>query len=101
MFRTFTVHPEAEINPQEADPFFVRMTDIYVQWTKSPRMSLTVGKHGVPFTMDGSTSSKEMIAIDRSNLTNNLWFTEEYLPGSACRAGPTGGPIEPGCTVRQ
>ena len=81
MFRTYTVHLEAEINPQEAEPFFVRMTDVYVQWTKSPRLSLTVGKHGVPFTMDGSTSSKEMIAIDRSNLTNNLWFTEEYLPG--------------------
>jgi phosphate-selective porin OprO/OprP len=31
--------------------------------------------------MDGSTSSKELIAIDRSNLTNNIWFTEEYLPG--------------------
>jgi phosphate-selective porin OprO/OprP len=44
-------------------------------------MVLTVGKQGVPFTMDGSTSSKELITIDRSNLTNNIWFTEEYLPG--------------------
>jgi phosphate-selective porin OprO/OprP len=81
LFRTITVHLEAELNPQEAEPFFVRMTDVYVQWTKSSRASLTVGKHGVPFTMDGLTSSKELIAIDRSNLTNNLWFTEEYLPG--------------------
>jgi phosphate-selective porin OprO/OprP len=81
LFRSLTVHAEAELNPQETDPLFVRMTDVYVQWTKSPRFSLTAGKHGVPFTMDGSTSSKELIAIDRSNLTNNLWFTEEYLPG--------------------
>ncbi len=81
LFRTITFHAEADLNPQETDPFFVRMTDLYVQWTKSPRLALTVGKHGVSFTMDGSTSSKELIAIDRSNLTNNIWFTEEYLPG--------------------
>ena len=81
LFRTITFHAEVEINPQEADPLFERMTDLYVQWAKSSRVALTVGKHGVPFTMDGSTSSKELIAIDRSNLTNNLWFTEEYLPG--------------------
>ena len=81
LFRTVTLHAEAELNPQEAEPFFVRMTDVYVQWTQSARVALTVGKHGVPFTMDGSTSSKELVAIDRSNLTNNLWFTEEYLPG--------------------
>jgi phosphate-selective porin OprO/OprP len=27
------------------------------------------------------TSSKELIAVDRSALTNNIWFTEEYIPG--------------------
>jgi phosphate-selective porin OprO/OprP len=81
LFRTITFHAEADLNPQETDPFFVRMTDLYVQWTKSSRLAVTVGKHAVNFTMDGSTSSKELIAIDRSNLTNNIWFTEEYLPG--------------------
>ena len=80
LFRTITFHAEADVNPQE-EPFFVRMTDLYVQWTKSARLAITVGKQAVNFTMDGSTSSKELIAIDRSNLTNNLWFTEEYLPG--------------------
>jgi phosphate-selective porin OprO/OprP len=79
--RSFLFHAEADLNPQEAEPFFLRMTDLYVQWTKSPRLAITVGKHAVNFTMDGSTSSKELIAIDRSNLTNNIWFTEEYLPG--------------------
>jgi phosphate-selective porin OprO/OprP len=81
VFRRFLFHAEAELNPQEADPLFVRMTDLYVQWTKSARLAITVGKHAVSFTMDGSTSSKELIAIDRSNLANNIWFTEEYLPG--------------------
>jgi phosphate-selective porin OprO/OprP len=81
LFRTFTLHGEVELNPQEADPLYVRFTDLYLQWSRSGRLALTLGKHGVPFTMDGSTSSKELIAIDRSNLTNNIWFTYEYIPG--------------------
>lgn len=81
LFRTFTLHGEVELNPQEADPLYVRTTDLYLLWSRSGRLALTAGKHGVPFTMDGSTSSKELIAVDRSNLTNNIWFTYEYLPG--------------------
>jgi phosphate-selective porin OprO/OprP len=81
LFRTFTLHSEVELNPQEADPFYVRFTDFYVQWTKSGRFVLTAGKQGVPFTIDGATSSKELLTIDRSNLTNNIWFPQEYMPG--------------------
>lgn len=81
MFRTVTLHVEVELNPQEADPLYVRLTDMYVQWSRSGRLALTVGKHSVPFTMDGSTSSKELLTIDRSNVSNNMWFTEEYVPG--------------------
>jgi phosphate-selective porin OprO/OprP len=77
----FTLHTEVEVNPQEADPFYMRLTDAYVQWSQSERFNLTVGKHGVLFTMDGSTSSKELLAIDRSNLSNNIWFPQEYMPG--------------------
>lgn len=81
LFRTFTLHGEVELNPQERDPLYVRMTDLYVQWSRDSAFALTVGKHGVPFTMDGATSSKELLAIDRSNLTNNMWFPYEYIPG--------------------
>lgn len=90
LFRTFTLHAEVELNPQETDPLYVRSTDLYLQWSRSGRLALTVGKHGVPFTMDGATSSKELLAIDRSNLTNNIWFTYEYVPGVsiAVRAAP-------------
>ena len=79
--RTFTLHAEAELNPQEHDPLYLRMTDFYLQWARSGRLAMTVGKQGVLFTMDGSTSSKELLAIDRSNLTNNIWFPQEYMPG--------------------
>jgi phosphate-selective porin OprO/OprP len=81
LFRSITIHGELELNPQEADPFYVRLTDMYVQWNKSARLAVTVGKHGVPFTIDGATSSKELLTIDRSNLANNIWFPQEYMPG--------------------
>ena len=81
LFRTFTLHAEAEFNPQEADPVYSRLTDVYLQWSRDGRFALTVGKHSAPFTMDGATSSKELLAIDRSNLTNNIWFPQEYIPG--------------------
>ena len=81
LFRTFTLHGEVELNPQERDPLYVRLTDMYLQWSRSPRLVITAGKHSIPFTMDGATSSKDLLTIDRSNLTNNIWFPQEYLPG--------------------
>jgi phosphate-selective porin OprO/OprP len=81
LFRQLTVHVEAEFNPQERDPFYMRLTDTYVEWSRSPDLAVTVGKQGVPFTMDGSTSSKELLTIDRSNVSNNMWFPQEYMPG--------------------
>ena len=74
-------HAEVELNPQETDPLYVRMTDLYVQWNKSARLVLTVGKQGVPFTVDGATSSKDLITIDRSSVGTNIWFPQEYMPG--------------------
>jgi phosphate-selective porin OprO/OprP len=81
LFRKLTVHGEVELNPQEKDPLYVRITDMYLEWNRSDQLVATIGKHAAPFTMDGSTSSKELLTIDRSNLANNLWFTLEYFPG--------------------
>ena len=81
LFKTFLLHVEAELNPQEMDPLYMRLTDAYLQWSRSGRFVVTAGKHSIPYTMDGATSSKELITIDRSNLTNNIWFPQEYLPG--------------------
>ena len=79
----FTLHVEVELNPQERDPLYQRFTDFYVQWSRNPKLVVTAGKHSVPFTMDGATSSKELLAIDRSNLSNNIWFPQEYIPGAS------------------
>lgn len=90
MFRNYLVHAEIEVNPQERDPFYVRFTDAYVTWQKHPKAVITVGKQSLPFTQEGATSSKELITVDRSNLVNNIWFTQEYMPGVSVsgRAAP-------------
>ena len=81
LFNQFTLHAEAEFNPQERNPFYKRFTDFYLEWSRGAPLAVTVGKQGVPFTIDGSTSSKELLTIDRSNLANNMWFPQEYVPG--------------------
>lgn len=79
--KNYLFHAELEVNPQEHNPFYVRFTDLYVAWQKNPKSVIQVGKQSIPFTQEGATSSKELITIDRSNLANNIWFTQEYMPG--------------------
>lgn len=80
LFQHVTLHSEVDLQPQE-DPVYQRLTDTYISWSRSDELEITIGKHSAPFTMDGSTSSKELIAVDRANLANNLWFPQEYFPG--------------------
>jgi phosphate-selective porin OprO and OprP len=81
LFRNYTMHVEVEVNPQEHDPFYDRLTDAYIAWSTTPKVVVTAGKQSVPFTGEGATSSRELITIDRSPLANNIWFTEEYMTG--------------------
>ncbi len=76
----FTAHAEAEFQPEDA-PLYQRITDAYIGWSPCDEFGIKVGKQGMGFTLDGKTSSKELLTIDRSNLSNNLWFTNEYIPG--------------------
>ena len=76
-----TLHTEAEYDPNGGNLNYLRLTDTYIAWAPSDAFALTVGKQGASFTLDGQTSSKELITIDRSNLANNLWFPEEYITG--------------------
>ena len=88
--RDYLFHVEVEVNPQERDPFYLRITDAYVAWQKHPKAVITVGKQAVQFTQEGATSSRELVTLDRSNLANNIWFTQEYMPGLSVsgRAAP-------------
>lgn len=81
LFEDFTAHAEADFDPDEA-PVYQRLTDAYLRWAPCKNFDLTLGKQSMGFTLDGQTSSKELLTVDRNNLSNNLWFTTEYLPGA-------------------
>jgi len=87
MFHDFLIHGEVDLQPEEAQ-VYQKLTDCYVAWSENPEFVFTAGKQSAPFTMDGSTSSKELIAIDRANLANNLWFPQEYVPGVSASGQP-------------
>lgn len=80
VFENFTLRAEADFQP-EADPFYRRITEASIGWSACEAFQLKVGKQAMGFTLDGKTSSRELLAIDRSNLTNNLWFNNEHIPG--------------------
>jgi phosphate-selective porin OprO/OprP len=80
VFQTITLHAEVDLN-LEGDEVYSKLTDSYVQWSPDKRFNFTVGKQSVKFTLDGSISSTSLITIDRSNIANNFWFPDEYVPG--------------------
>ena len=88
MFQDFTVHAEVDIAPED-DPLYNRLTDAYIAWSGLEDIEITLGKQSAPFTLDGSTSSKRLLTIDRSNVANNLWFTQEYFPGLTIYGEPS------------
>jgi phosphate-selective porin OprO/OprP len=90
LFRTLTLQVEADFNPQERDPFYKRLTDVKLEWAPNENVEFAIGKQSVPFTLDGATSSKELLTIDRSNLATNMWFPQEYMPGLSLAGGNSG-----------
>ncbi|MBU0669080.1 MAG: OprO/OprP family phosphate-selective porin [Alphaproteobacteria bacterium] len=80
LFDRLEAHVQADID-LEGGPLYSRLTDAYLAWEFSEAAELAIGKQSVQFTLDGSTSSNELLTIDRSNVANNLWFTTEYVPG--------------------
>lgn len=78
--RDFEAKVEADLN-LEGGPLYNRLTDAYIAYRFSDAARLGVGKQSVKFTLDGATSSNELLTIDRSNVANNFWFTDEYMPG--------------------
>lgn len=77
----FVLTAEADYGWEGGRLVYNKLTDAYVGWRPSKAVNVRVGKHSAPFTLDGMTSSTKLTTIDRSNLANNIWFTEEYIPG--------------------
>ena len=82
MFDDWKVHLEANFDLNE-DPgdWYTNLTDAYIQFSPRKEFGLKVLKQSVGFTLDGATSSKRLLTMERNNLTNNLWFTAEYFNG--------------------
>lgn len=82
-FQKLDLHVEADFDPQNPTPLYGRLTDAYLAWKFNDAFRLSLGKLSVKFTLDGATSSNELLTIDRNNLSNNLWFSTEYISGIA------------------
>ncbi|MCB1077931.1 MAG: hypothetical protein KDM64_08910 [Verrucomicrobiae bacterium] len=85
ILNSFTLHSEGEFDLNEGDPFYERLTDTYLAWEVNDELEFKFGKQSAPFTMDGATSSKELIRPERSVLAENLWFPTEYFTGVAAK----------------
>lgn len=80
-YDNFILHAEADIDLVDSDPLYNKLTDTYIGWSKSEELEIKLGKHGAGFTLDGATSSKSLIRMERSLLSHNMWFPEEYFTG--------------------
>lgn len=75
-----------DLNESSGD-WYNRLTDAYVGWKPDSDTQLKILKHSAGFTLDGATSSKKLLTLQRNNLTNNLWFTAEYFTGVSLSGG--------------
>lgn len=89
LFNKITVHSEMDMDLNNHDPIYNRLTDSYISWAANDTWTIKVGKQSAPFTLDGATSSKKLIAIERSKVAGNLWFGNEYFSGITV-SGETG-----------
>jgi phosphate-selective porin OprO/OprP len=80
-FNNFTIHSEADLNLNDPEPLYNRLTDTYIAWHPTDGWKLKVGKQSAGFTLDGATSSKKLYRMERSLIGGNIWFKNEYFTG--------------------
>ena len=76
----YALEADLKLNEDFSDAYN-RLTDANVTWLANDNTSIKVLKQSTGFTLDGRTSSKKLLTLQRNNLTNNLWFTKEYFTG--------------------
>lgn len=77
-----TVKIKAEmITAENLDPFYSSMRDAYLDWSPTKAFTFRVGKFEPKFTKEYSTSSREIITFERSQLVNQ--FKPDYAGGAA------------------
>jgi phosphate-selective porin OprO/OprP len=84
LYQDWVLHLEGEFElHNDLGNSYSRLTDAYIGWFPDKAFSLKLLKQSAGFTLDGATSSKKLLTMQRNNLTNNLWFTAEYFTGAA------------------
>ena len=82
VFEDWVFHIEGDFDLNKSfGQMYSRLTDAYVGWSPTKNLDLKLLKQSVGFTLDGATSSKSLLTMQRNTLTNNLWFTREYFTG--------------------
>ncbi|MDH3567991.1 MAG: OprO/OprP family phosphate-selective porin, partial [Desulfobacteraceae bacterium] len=83
LFQDWVLHIEGDWDLNEnLGETYNRLTDAYIGWHPGKNWYLKILKQSAGFTLDGATSSKKLLTLQRNNLTNNLWFTAEYFTGA-------------------
>lgn len=86
IFRQWVLHIEGEFDLNESlGDAYTRLTDAYVGWSPKKNLNLKVLKQTAGFTLDGATSSRKLLTMERNDLTNNLWFIREYFTGISAK----------------
>lgn len=84
MFDNWGLHIEGDWNFNNSlDDSYNRLTDANISWSPNQQTKVKLLKHSAGFTLDGATSSKRLLTLQRNNVTNNLWFTAEYFTGAS------------------
>ncbi len=81
VFGSLTLHSEADMNLNDPEPLYKKLTDANLAWVSPSGMKIKLGRQSAPFTLDGSTSSKKLYTLERSKVSGNLGFPKEYFPG--------------------
>lgn len=83
LFQDWVLHVEGDWDLNESlGEAYNRLTDAYISWHPGKKWDLKILKQSAGFTLDGATSSKKLLTLQRNNLSNNLWFTAEYFTGA-------------------
>jgi phosphate-selective porin OprO/OprP len=77
---TLQLEGDFDLN-NEFDDLYNRLTDAYIGYSPGTQWDVKILKQSVGFTLDGATSSKKLLTMQRNNVTNNLWATDEYFSG--------------------
>ena len=81
LFNGLAIHSEADMDLNNPDSLYKKLTDTNLAWTSPSGMKIKVGRQSAPFTLDVSTSSKKLYTLERSKVAGNLGFSREYFPG--------------------